>query len=131
MGLKERRAVQEFEKNDYPPLRDAVYKAMGFEVPMEVSWDKLALDDESMHYKEGFTKVFFDPLRQAMESVCRDDLGRDALKLALKRIVITNINGYAGEYAWTFEKGTLTLDRHPTGDMDAVATRTQFLIELL
>jgi len=131
MGLKERRAVQDYEKNDYPPLRDAIFKAMGFEVPMEVFWDKLALEDQSMHYKEGFTKVFFEPLRLSMESICRDDMGRDALKRSLKKIVITNLHDYGGETSFTFEKGTLTLDRHPTYEMDSIASRTEYLTDLL
>lgn len=131
MGLKERRAIQDFQTNDYPKLQESIVKAAGFEIPIEVQWDKLAKEDQSQFYKEGFTKIFFEPLRATLESICRDDMGRDALRGSLKKIVITNYNDYGSASACAFEGGTLTLDQHPTANIDDVASRTQHLVEML
>jgi hypothetical protein len=131
MGLAEKRVVKDFETNVYPGLKKQIDETAGFEVTVEVRWDTLAKDDGYTHlWKEGWPKIYFEPLVAALKSICADDLGRDALKGALKKIVIQNAKDSYSSYWSTFEDGVLTLDYQFT-NVDEVQDRTNVLRETL
>jgi hypothetical protein len=132
MGLAERRAAKEFQANELPKLQTEVNDAAGFSVPIEAHWDEMSPEGESQLYKESWTAVYFEPLIAALKDVTRDDMGREALKEGLRRIVIRNSDGNGNSDYWAkFEENTLTLDHRPTetgGDMQGRTTR---LIQVL
>src|SRR5688500_13692457 len=115
MGLAERRAAKKFETESYPRLKKDVNDAAGYDVPMEVEWDTLAIDEQSHLYDEYWPQVYFQPLKTALKEICQDDMGKEALKGALKKIIIRNTkNTSYGASIATFDKGVLTLDHLPT-----------------
>ncbi|MFP2903916.1 hypothetical protein ACLESD_02345 [Pyxidicoccus sp. 3LFB2] len=124
MGLAERRAAKQYEDTVYPKLKQQVDAAAHFEVPLDVNWQSLAIEERAHMYEECFTKVYFTPLIEAFQAICVDDMGREALKEKLKRVVIRNTadNSYAGNMV-TFEAGVLTLDHKPTTNIDDVKDR--------
>lgn len=132
MGLAEQRAAKEFETSRYPMLKAQVDKAAGFEVPLTVRWDTLAIDGSAHLYDTAWEKVYFQPLIGALESVCRDDLGRDAVKEGVKGFVIqSTADIYYGDQWAKFDTGTMTLDHLPTTNIDNVKERTDGLIKVL
>src|SRR6516164_3888833 len=90
MGLAERRAVERFKNDDYPGWKSRIDQAAGFEVPVEVAWEELSVEDYADSYAEFFPKVYFQPLTDALSAVAIDDLGKNALRDGLARIVIRN-----------------------------------------
>jgi hypothetical protein len=105
MGLAERRAAKAFEDNKLPAFKQEIDAIVGFDVPLEINWEALAVEGYADLYDTAFPKVYFKPLIEALKGVCIDDLGQEAIKAGLKKIVITNEGS-----SWpTFQAGTLTL----------------------
>lgn len=132
MGLAERRAVKDFQDKQYPELKRALDAAAGFGVEVEVNWDTLAQDEMSHLYAEAFPKVYFKPIIDAFQTICADQMGKDALKGALKKVVICNTSGYwSPEGAIKFEGGTLKIDHEPCSNIDYIEERTKHIVSLL
>lgn len=132
MGLAERRAAKEFETKRFPELKKEIQRAAQFDLPLEVKWESLVTEGESHLYDELWPKVYFQPLRQALEQIAIDDMGRDALKAGLKKVIIQNVSGsYSPASHATFEGGVLTIDHLPTTNADDVRDRAQALQKLL
>jgi len=133
MGLAERRAAKGFETALFPKLKADVDAAAGFEVAMEVNWEALSIADMSHLYDECWPQVYFTPLVDAFKAICVDDMGKEALKGALKKIIITNVGQvHYGDNIARFENGVLTLDHEPctnVGDVGARAKGIQKTLE--
>lgn len=114
MGLAERRAVKAFQDNKFPKIKEELVKAAGFEVPLEVEWESLAVEDYADSYEDFFVKVYFKPLTEALKAITFDDMGRDAVREGLKKIVIR----HSGKREATFTSGVLTLDYAPNINVD-------------
>ncbi len=121
MGLAERRAAKHFAENKYPEIKKQIDQAAGFDVPVEVNWDQLAVDDYANDYEENFPKIYFKPLIEALKGICIDDLGRDALKEKLKKIAIGN---GGPTFQVTFTMGVLKVDAY-YGNVDYWQDRKQ------
>jgi hypothetical protein len=132
MGLAERRAAKEFETKRFPQFKKEIDEAAGFEVPVSVRWDTLALDDETHLYDECWPKVYFEPLIAALKDITVDDMGKEALKGALKKIEIQNVSdiSYWARMA-SFDDGTLLLDHKPHTNVDDIGDRTKGIRALL
>lgn len=114
MGLAERRAIKAFQDNLFPGLKKAIDEAAGFEVTVEVDWPTLAEDDYSHMYDEALPKVYFQPVAEAFKGICIDDMGRDALKEGLEKVVIR----HSGNKELSFKDGVLTVDHPPIANAD-------------
>ncbi|MCC6288050.1 MAG: hypothetical protein IT249_09200 [Chitinophagaceae bacterium] len=132
MGLIEKRATKAFQDNAYASLTNEINTIAGFPVEFDVKWDTLAVSDYSHLYEEAFTKVYFTPVINAFKEITIDDLGKEALKETVKKIVIKNEGGfYYGESAYSYSNGTLTIDHQPVTNVDDIDSRTNYLIKLL
>jgi hypothetical protein len=130
MGLAAKRAIEEYKTSTYPKYKKQIDDAAGFNVDMDVQWDTLANDDFANMYEAGFSKVFFIPLAEAFKAVCSDEMGKSALKAALKKVIVNGASGHNPNH-WTFDKGILTLQHEPFTNMDDVKERTKALTHLL
>jgi hypothetical protein len=118
-GLAERRAMAHFQEQKFPDLKRRLDEAAGFELPVEVDWDSLMLEDMGEQYLDDFyiADIFFHPLVAALKSITKDEMGRKALKAGLKKVVIlydpdtAPITNY--EKGWLFEEKVLTLNYRP------------------
>jgi hypothetical protein len=134
MGLTERRAQKEFIDNVFPALKAEIGKACGFDVEVTVDWDSITKDEYSHMYREAWPKVYFEPTIEAFKAICVDDMGREALKAKLKKIVMHNKHGiYYGDRWASFDdgSGTLTLDHEPVSNVDDVKDRKEGVQKLL
>jgi hypothetical protein len=126
MGLRERRAQKDFEDKVLPGLKKQIDDAAGFAVPLEVDWPTLCVDEYSDSYESSWKKVYFEPLITALKAVAVDDMGKDALKAGLEKIVMTNRKGnYYGDYMPALESRVLTLDHQPNSNVDHVDERAK------
>ncbi|AEI62291.1 hypothetical protein [Corallococcus macrosporus] len=132
MGLPERRAQKAYETNVFPQQKQRIDEAAHFEVPVEVQWETLMEDDYSHLFESAWTTVYIDPLVEAFKGICIDDMGQEALKEKLKKVVIQNKaeNASASRIA-RFEDGVLTLDHKPFTNIDDEKDRTQAIQKTL
>lgn len=132
MGLQERRAVKTFQDGSYQNLTNEINTLAGYSLEFEVNWDTLALEEYTHMYEEGFTKVYFTPLINALKEITVDEMGKEALKEALKKVVIKNEAGnYYGSTAYAFNGGVLTIDHQPFSNIDNITERSEELSKLL
>lgn len=132
MTLAERRILNDFETGHLPALKARVEEAAGFPVPMEIHWDTLAIAGESHLYAECWPQVYFEPLIAGLAEICRDQMGREAVKNSLKKIVIQNTKGCGYGSCWaSFADGVLTLDHESLTNSYAIPERTKGLVEVL
>ena len=132
MGLAERRAAKDFETNTFPGLKKEIEDAAGFALPIAVDWETLTTDGQASLYADSWTKVYFTPLRDALKAICIDEMGREALKKGVQKVVITNKEGiYYGDRMAKLEAGVLTLDHQPTTNVDDVKQRTEGIQKML
>lgn len=132
MGLQERRAVKAFQDDSYQKLTGEINTMAGFPIEFEVNWDTIALDDYSHMYEECFPKVYFTPLINAVKEITADDMGKEALKESLKKVIIKNEAGNVyGSNAYAFSGGVLTIDHQPFSNVDNITERSEELSKLL
>jgi len=132
MGLLEKRAIKAFQDGSYKNLVKEINAIAGYELVFDVKWDSLASEEYAHLYEESFTKVYFTPIIAALKEITVDDMGKEALKGALKKVVIKNENNiYYGDYAYTFDGGTLTIDHSPISNIDNITERSESLAKLL
>jgi len=131
MGLAERRAIKDFQDNHLPKLQAEIHTAAGFPVPIEVTWDQLAVEGSSHLYQEAWTEIYFKPVIEALRQIGRDDMGREALKAGLKKVEFRNASGYySPSSAVTFQNGTLMID-HELSNVGDTNDRTKTAIEVM
>jgi len=130
-GLKEKRAVKDFQDKSFPKLTKEIKAVAGTDIPLEVDWNSLAVDGYSDLYEEGFTKVYFTPLLDALKEICADDMGKTALKGALKKVVIKNSSNSYSPSNFSFSDGVLVIDHSPTTNLDDTKERTKKIAKLL
>lgn len=132
MGLKERKAVKSLEENLFPSLKQEVLDTLGFEIEIEVLWDTLTKTQNVNSYENGFQKVYFLPVIEALKEIGIDDMGKEALKESLKKIVIKDENEIYSYTQWSsFEDGILTLDHQIGVNHDDFKSRKKQLQKML
>lgn len=107
MGLLEKRWAQEKRTALEAELIEAIRRLAGPEVLVEIDWDGFAEHREDCGYI-GDPGYGLPQLVQALEEVARDDLGREALREKLRKIVIkpapsndaTSFSFEGGEVVW-------------------------------
>jgi hypothetical protein len=128
MGIAERRATKEFQEKSLPGLLAEIRKHAGFEIPIDITWEQLAKVDYADSYGENWQKVYFTPTIEALKSIARDEMGRDALKAGLKAIKFCNTSDkYSASSAVTFGGGELVIDHDPCCNVDYVTDRTDVI----
>ena len=131
MGLAERRAIKDFQDKHLPALTKQIQDLAGFAIPLEITWEQLAVDGQSSLYEEAWPALYFTPVIEALKEIARDDMGKAALKAGLKKIEFRNSGGfYSPHSAIKFEGGTLLID-HDVSNIGDVGERTKYIIEIV
>jgi hypothetical protein len=131
MGLQEKRAIEEFKTGTFVTCKKDIETALGLVPEWEIQWETLVSEGKAQLVADSLPKVYFQPLVNAFGKIGSDNLGKEALKGSIKKIVVKNVAGVWGENAFSFENGVLTVDHLPTTNIDDVAQRSEFLTKLL
>jgi hypothetical protein len=132
LSLADRRVVNEFETKLFPALKHRVEEAAGFAVPLEIHWDTLAIAGESRLFEDSWPKVYFEPLIGALQTVGDSEMGREAIKTGIKKIVVQNAKSCIYPECWSsFLDGVLTLDHDSITNVADVAGRRNALVKVL
>ncbi|GIJ44380.1 hypothetical protein Val02_12660 [Virgisporangium aliadipatigenens] len=131
MGLAERRAAERFRTEEFPGWKSKLDEAAHFPVPVDVEWSELANNEFHEQYTDLFARVYFGPLVRALTAITVDDLGIEALREGLSRIVVRNTYTYASETGFSFADGVLTIDHRGDANIDHEDDRAKWLQQLL
>lgn len=137
VGLAERRAIAAYRQEKWPSIEQAIRKAAGFDVPVDVEWDQLTIPGDASHYAddEYYGKTIFQPLVAALTSITADQMGRDALKAKLQRIHVRfdEKTAAASNYpnGLSFVNGVLDINWRPYANTADVEPRTQALTQIM
>lgn len=132
MGLAERRALKDFQDSNYPALQAKIVEAAGFDIELEIDWDTVAEDGYSHMYSENLPKVYFEPLIEALGQITADEMGKEALKESIEKIVICNRDGiYYGDRCTKIDGKTMTFDHQPNSNVDSTSDRVKGIVATL
>ncbi|MCB9061134.1 MAG: hypothetical protein H6622_06405 [Halobacteriovoraceae bacterium] len=132
MGLKEKRAIKEVEDSLFPGIKDQICSILGYEPEINVHWEQLAEDGKDHLYATSIPKVYFEPLTGALQEICADDMGKEAIAGLLKKIVIKNEGEIWSASQWvSLEGDTLILNHQTCTNVDNIADRKKSLLTLL
>lgn len=105
MGLAEKRWVQERKKTDEEAFVAQLKTVTQVEVPVEIDWDGFSaqLDDAQYisHDSYGLTNLI-----KAFEEITFDELGKEAVKGSLKKVVVKPAAD-AAQARFVFEGGVV------------------------
>lgn len=136
-SLAERRAIKEYEENQFKELNAEIQAAAGFDLPVSVDWDKLALPGQASNYSNDgfFTDIFFRPLILALKDVAVDDMGKTALKEGVKEVKMTYDAATAPASAYengvTLANGVLTINFAPWSNVNHIDERKAAILKVL
>jgi hypothetical protein len=137
LNLTDRRAVTAYEQGTYAKFLKDIQAAAGFAVPVEVKWESIALPEQSANYSDDdfWTRVFFIPLQKALAATAADDMGKQALKAKLQKIVIyfDQATAPSKNYAEgvTFKDGVLSINFAPYTNPDDIEDRVKGIQKVL
>lgn len=114
MGLKEKKAARDFEKNRFDSLKRQIFEAAKFEFEIDVNWDTLAIDDYAHLFDQTWPLIYFEPTIKAFKELCSDEFSQEAIQSDLKKLIIQNYgNVHNANHFATYSKGVLTLNHSP------------------
>ncbi|MDF1505289.1 hypothetical protein [Roseisolibacter sp. H3M3-2] len=105
MGLAERRRILELQQTILPERERELADICGRAIPYAVDWDTFADDAEALSLLEYSA---CHRVAMALRVVCRDALGREAVREGLREVAIANVADTSA-MALTFEGGVLRL----------------------
>lgn len=106
MGLEEKRLVKELQDENVPAFEAALKNLSGASIKLEIDWPSLAEDEKALRAFD------FDGLQRvqtAIEAICRDEIGKKALKTGLKKYKVKNITD-PQKKKLSFEGGVLKIE---------------------
>lgn len=136
-SLAERRAIAAYREGPYPALEAAIREAAGFDVPVEVAWDELAVPGDAAYYADEryFGKTIFEPLAAGLRAVARDPIGREAVRGKLQRIRIgydpRTAIGQSYVAGLRFQDGVLSVNWRPFANTDEFEPRVKAVVQVL
>ena len=131
MGLQEKRLIKDFQEAKLPGLMKEI---QGFvSCPVEIDWDSLAKGDgvDVSYWSESWEKVYFKPILDGFKDIARDDMGRQALKDGIKKILICNRSESARPGSFSFDDGVLKIDHMPFTNVDDTSDRTSHIVQIV
>ena len=88
MGLNERRKIEELKTVTFPGRVKEIEEICGKAIPYEVDWTSLADDAEGLNFIDN---ISCHRLNMALRTICRDNMGKEAVKEGLKLIKLKNV----------------------------------------
>src|SRR5262249_24867423 len=105
MGLAEKRWAAEKKKTDEAAFVSQVNATLGFTVPVEIDWEGVSKELDWAQYIS-HDSYGLPNLVKALSTITVDELGKTAIKGALKKIVIHAVK--SEDTNFTFDQGVIT-----------------------
>lgn len=119
LNLKERQALEAYKKNFYPQHQKQVTDAAGVPFQFEITWEQFMAPDHLSYFNDSMEKCVFNVLAYGFKEICSDDMGKQAVKNSIKKVVLKNTrDSYNAEGSFTLKDGVLTYDINPHANHD-------------
>jgi hypothetical protein len=105
MGLPERRFIQQHTDALLPQVRSELKRACEGDIEVAVEWDGFEADMSAL---ERLPSQCFDRLVAAVGWVCKDELGKAAVRAKIRRVVVRNVPCFS-ERSLELADGVLTV----------------------
>lgn len=105
MGLEDRRKIKAYTEQDIPAAEEELSRLCGGKIKVEADWESFTTDPESLPYFGTALNV----IGKAFAHLCRDELGQDAVKQGIQKVVIKNLAKASGNFI-KLEKKILKVD---------------------
>lgn len=105
MALRERRLIQQHTDTLLPQVRADLKQACGGDIEVVVDWAGFESDLAAL---ERLSSQCFDRLVAAIGWVCKDEVGKAAVREKVRRVVVRNV-GTAAERTLDLSDGVLTV----------------------
>jgi hypothetical protein len=104
MGLAEKRLAKQIQEQDMPNFQYKIKNPTGFEPELDILWYTFTAYDE--YPLTRLQNTILPESVEGFQSICRDDLGKEALAGVLKTIRLENTDDQ-NAVTLTFEGGVL------------------------
>jgi hypothetical protein len=133
MGLAQKRILKDFQDNAFPEWKNKLAAAIGFDLPIEIRWETMVDDnyEDKDYYFEWYAKVYFQPLIETFQSICKDSTGKEALQAALKKVIVESDNNFSSYRGTTFEGGVFHVKHSFCSNVDDIGERVEGWTKLL
>jgi hypothetical protein len=88
MGLNERRKIKELQDTVFPERHNELIEITGAPITYEIDWDSFQDDLEGLNFLDNLS---CHRLNMALRTICIDDLGKEAVRDALKTVRLKNV----------------------------------------
>lgn len=105
MGLAEKRWAAERKKTDEAAFKSQIFGTLGFDCAIEIDWDGFSENLDEVQYITN-ESYGLPNLVRALATITADDIGKEAIKGVLKKIVINPAK--PDDTSFNFENGTIT-----------------------
>ncbi len=105
MGLQEDREIKSAQEKWLPSRQKELKELCGGEIPYEIDWKSFDGDVKGLQWLENNGPAI---VARGFRIVCKDDLGKEAVRKAVKKVVLKNVAD-PKDKKMAFEKGILTL----------------------
>jgi hypothetical protein len=105
MGLNERRKIEELKTVTFPSRSKEIEEICGKSIPYEIDWDSLSDDMEGLNFIDN---ISCHRLNMALRGICRDEMGKQAVRDGLKLIKLKNVKDKSAMKI-AFDGGTLEM----------------------
>jgi hypothetical protein len=105
MGLAERRKMKELGETTLPERSKEIAEICGASIPYEVDWESFSDDLEALNFMDN---ISCHRLNMALRVICQDDMGKEAVRDAIKKIKLKNVKT-TGEMKMALEGGVLEM----------------------
>lgn len=105
MGLAERRLAEAIKNEQYPEFEKAIHTSAGYPIAMNMDWDSFTAFDE---YPLKRLINYFEEIKTAIADICRDEMGKSALKEKLQTIQLKNSDN-SDDVRMVLENNTFSL----------------------
>lgn len=105
MGLEEKRKIKEYQDTIIPERTKELEEIVGGSIPYDIDWETFANDSEALRFLDNLS---FHRINMAMRTICTDDLGKEAVRDAIKSIKLRNVDSKEGMFL-KVEGGALSM----------------------
>ncbi len=108
MGLEERRKIKELQDVTIPERTGELAEITGGSIQYDIDWDSFAEDAEGLNFMDNLA---CHRINMALRVICSDDLGKEAVRDAVKTIKLSNSKDMT-DRSMSLESGTFSM-RYP------------------
>lgn len=88
MGLEEKRKIKEYQDTIIPERTAELAEIVGGTIPYDINWETFANDSEALRFLDNLS---CHRINMAMRTICTDDMGKEAVRDAIKSIKLRNV----------------------------------------